>query len=88
MTPMGSRVPPDVMTANLDGEAVLLHLKTKAYFKLNDTAAELWKGLEAGEDEAAIIARLTAKFDVDAETARTESNRVIEELRSRGLLER
>jgi hypothetical protein len=85
--PMASRVPPDVMTAHLDGEAVLLHMRTKAYFKLNDTAAELWKGLEAGEDEAAIVARLTAKFEVDAETARTESNRVIAELRSRGLLD-
>ena len=85
--PMASRVPPEVMTAHLDGEAVLLHMKTKAYFKLNDTAAELWKGLEAGEDDAAIVARLTAKFEVDAETARTESGRVIAELRSRGLLD-
>lgn len=85
---MAPRVPPDVMTAHLDGEAVLLHLKTKAYFKLNDTAAELWKGLEAGEDENAIVARLTSKFDVDAETARTESAKIIEELRSRGLLDR
>jgi hypothetical protein len=84
---MPSRVPSDVMTSHLDGEAVLLHLKTKAYFKLNDTAAELWKGLEAGEDEAAIVARLTAKFEVDAETARTEAGRVIAELRARGLLD-
>lgn len=81
------KIPKEVMTAHLAGEAVLLHTGTKAYFKLNDTAAELWKGIEAGEDVEGVVRRLTAAFDVDAATARTEVMRVISELEVRGLLE-
>ena len=80
------KIPSEVMTAHLNGEAVLLHLGTKAYFKLNDTAAELWRGLEAGEDEAAIVARLTGTFEVAPEVARTEVRRIMGELVERGLL--
>lgn len=80
------RVLKDVMAAHLAGEAVLLHLGTKAYFKLNDTAAEAWKGMEAGEDEDRIVARLVAAFDVDADTARAELRTLVAELAARGLL--
>ena len=41
-------VPDEVLTAHLEGEAVLLHMDTKNYFRLNATAALLWKGLERG----------------------------------------
>jgi hypothetical protein len=86
MTAPVRKVSTEVMTAHLEGEAVLLHLGTKAYFKLNDTAAEIWKGLEAGESNDALVARLTAAFDVDAATARTETERVVGELTTKGLL--
>jgi hypothetical protein len=84
--PVPYRVPADVMTAHLKGEAVILHLGTKAYFQMNDTAAALWQGLEAGEDEAAIVARLTTAFQVAPEEARPEVRRIIGELLARGLL--
>jgi hypothetical protein len=80
------KVSTEVMTAHLDGEAILLHLGTKAYFKLNDTGAEIWKGLEAGESNEVLVARLTAAFDVDTATARTETERVVGELTTKGLL--
>ena len=37
-------VPPDVLVAHLQGEAVILHMDTKRYYRLNDTAACIWKG--------------------------------------------
>ncbi|MFI5236053.1 MAG: PqqD family protein [Gemmatimonadales bacterium] len=85
MTPV-AKVSPDILTAHLEGEAVLLHLGTKAYFKLNATAAAVWKGVEAGEDEEALVARLTREFTVDAAEARTELRRTIVDLRGRGAL--
>lgn len=80
------KIPKEVKTAHLAGEAVLLHLGTKAYFKLNDTAAEAWKGLERGEDEAGLVARLVAAFDVAPETARQELRTLLDDLIARGLL--
>ena len=34
---------PEVLAAHLEGEAVLLHMDTKDYFRLNDTAAWVWR---------------------------------------------
>jgi len=78
----------DVLTAHLEGEAVLLHLKTKQYFRLNETGAAIWKGLEQNLAASAIVARLVQEFAIGSETARTELARTIEDLKSRELLER
>jgi hypothetical protein len=80
------RIPKDVMTAHLAGEAVILHLGTKAYFKLNDTAAVAWKGIEAGDGEDEVVARLVGAFEVTPAEARDGLRTLVGELRSRGLL--
>ncbi|MGH7591446.1 MAG: PqqD family protein [Gemmatimonadales bacterium] len=76
----------DVLTAHLEWEAVLLHLGTKAYFKLNATAAAIWKGIEAEEDENTLLARLVRDFVVEPEEARAELRRTVTDLRERGML--
>lgn len=38
--------------------------------KLNDTGADIWRGVEEGLDEAAIAERIAAKYEVDPERAR------------------
>ena len=76
----------DVLTAHLEGEAVLLDLRTKQYYQLNETAARIWQGLEQGLEPPRIVDALVEKFTVDAATARREMERVIDDLRSRGLV--
>ena len=85
--PSTPRVSPDVLTAHLEGEAVLLHLETKQYYRLNETGAAIWKALERGLDPPGIVAALTGEFDVTADVARAEVARVVTELLERGLLE-
>jgi len=82
----GPKASPDVLAAHLEGEAVLLHLGTKQYYRLNETGAAIWKALERGLDEPAIVAELTREFDVAAETAAEEVRRTVAELGERGLL--
>jgi hypothetical protein len=86
MTEPTWRVPDDVLTAHLEGEAVLLHMETKDYFRLNETAAVVWKALERGRDRAAIVAELVEGFDVDAAEAAEELDRLLAELAGRGLV--
>jgi hypothetical protein len=76
----------DVLTAHLAGEAVLLDLKTKQYYQLNATAARVWQGLEQGLEPPRIVDKLMHEFAVDAATAQREMERVIADLRARGLL--
>ena len=79
-------VPDEVLTAHLEGEAVLLHMDTKNYFRLNATAAVLWKGLERGLGREALLDDLLAHFEVDRPTAAAELDRLLGELAERGLL--
>ena len=83
---MNHVIPDDVLTAHLSGEAVLLDLKTKQYYQLNATAARIWKGLEQGLEPRRIVDVLVDGFAVDAATAQAEMERVIEQLRARGLV--
>jgi hypothetical protein len=77
---------PDVLAAHLSGEAVLLNLQDKSYYRLNETAAAVWAGLERGEERAAILASLLESYDVEAEAAEREMNSVIDDMISRKLL--
>lgn len=79
-------VPDEVLTAHLEGEAVLLHMDTKNYFRLNATAALLWKGLERGHDREQLLDGLLAEFEVDRPTASAELDRLLAELAARGLV--
>lgn len=76
----------DVLAAHLDGEAVLLHMESKDYFRLNDTAAWVWKGLERGLDVDAIVASLTERYEVAPQSARGEVEALLQELEERALV--
>lgn len=73
--------------AQLAGEAVILHLDTKRYYRLNATGAEVWKGIEAGEDREALTRRLVREFTVERETAAAEVDRLLDRLRDARLVE-
>lgn len=80
------RVPEDVLAAHLEGEAVLLHMDTKNYYRLNATAAHVFRGLERGLGREALLDGLCAEFEVERETAARELDRLLGELAQRGLL--
>ena len=84
---MAPRVAKNVYAAQLAGEAVILHLDTKRYYRLNATGAEVWKGIEAGENREGLVERLVREFTVEREVAAAEVDRLIERLREAHLIE-
>jgi hypothetical protein len=80
------RVPEDVLAAHLEGEAVLLHMDTKNYYRLNATAAHVFRGLERGLGRDALLDGLCAEFEVEREVAAVELDRLMDELGTRGLV--
>ena len=79
-------IPDQVLTAQLEGEAVLLDLQTKSYYRLNATAARIWKGVEDRLDPSQIVRVLMEEFAVAQTTAQAETGRTLRDLRTRGLL--
>jgi len=80
-------IPSDVLAAHLGDDAVLLDLKAKRYYRLNESAASAFKALEAGEGRDGAIARLLAEFDVSETEATRAVDVLLQELAARGLVD-
>jgi hypothetical protein len=76
----------DVLAAHLSGEAVLLNLRDKSYYRLNETAAAVWSGFEKGESREQILESLLQQYDIGAEQAQSDVDRVIDDMKARKLL--
>ena len=79
-------VSPDVLATHLDGEAVLLHMGTKQYFRLNRTGAHIWKALENGEDTLTIARSLEQSFDVSSDEAQSAVDTMLAEFAANALI--
>ncbi|HKG91136.1 MAG TPA: PqqD family protein [Gemmatimonadaceae bacterium] len=79
-------IPPHVLTAHLTGEAVVLHMHTKRYYRLNDTGASIWQAIEQGLGREEILARLCDEFSVEPDEAAAELDRIVRELAAESLL--
>jgi len=76
----------DVLVSHLEGEAILLHMGTKAYHRLNETGAFLWSQVEAGRPMDELLSELCTTFGVEEGEARREAERFFAELEERGLI--
>jgi len=76
----------DVLAAHLAGEAVLLNLDDKSYYRLNETAALIWAALEKGEAKNDILAQLIEQFDGDETVISKELDIVIDDFKKRKLV--
>lgn len=79
------RIPPEVLAAHLGDEAVLLDLNDKRYYRLNETAAVVFRALEADQGRAGAIAQLVATFDVSEPDAAAAVDVLLADLAARGL---
>jgi len=76
----------DVLAAHLAGEAVLLNLGDKSYYRLNETAALIWAALEKGKSRDAILEQLLATYEGEEKQVAQELDSVIEDFKTRNLL--
>ena len=80
-------IPDAVLTAHLQGEAVLLDMNSRRYFQLNRTAADLWRQMERGADHGALLDHLCGEYDVAPEEATRQLTRILGELAELGLVQ-
>jgi hypothetical protein len=76
----------DVVSQEIEGEVVLVHLGTNRIYALNETGARLWALLDAGYAPPRIQHELGREFDVDPGELEQQINALLDELAREGLL--
>ena len=79
--------PAHVMFRELDGEAVLLNLQNETYYGLDEVGTRMWMLLSTSDSVQAAIDTLLEEFDVASDILEQDMARMINDLKSHGLLE-
>lgn len=80
-------VPADVLMRELDGEAVLLHLGSNAYFGFNDAGTRMWQALNTAPTVGAAYEQLLNLYDVDPALLQRDLVGWVEQLAACGLVQ-
>lgn len=89
MTDMHGSVRPaqNVHAAIVDGEAVLLDMRTDEFVGLNEVATRMWESLVAGETLEETAKGIEREYEVDPDKARLDVAKFVESMVERCILE-
>jgi hypothetical protein len=79
-------VHPSVISRELSGETVLLHLESGVYYGLDRVATRIWQLLQQGRTIAGVCETMLEEFDVEHDVVQQDVARLIGELRERGIV--
>ena len=81
------RISDTVFAQEVDGRMVLLDMKNKYYFGLNEVGCLIWRLMQEKENLGEIYDGMLAACDVDPECLKSDLLGFIEQLKNDGLLE-
>ena len=76
----------DVAAKVFDGEAIIMNLTTGMYFSADKVGAAVWELIETGTSLGAITEWLTKRYEVDADRARQDLERLTKQMLDEGLI--
>lgn len=76
----------DALAATLSDGTVLLNLRTKRYYSLNETGTRIWQLLLEGRTEGEIVLMMTTEYEVTDAVAHDETHAVIAALQQDELI--
>ena len=79
-------IPDHVLFQHLDGEAVLLDVRSGGYFGLNGVGTFVWQKFASGSGLDAIIEALQADYEVDKARSNADIQVFLLALQSQGLV--
>jgi hypothetical protein len=80
-------VAPDVLLNVIDGESVLLNLKSERYFGLDEVGTRMWQVLAESRTIEEARTRLLDEYDVERGQLQRDLDELIEQLVGQGLVE-
>lgn len=79
-------VSPEVLYQEIDGEIVLLDLKSESYFGLDEVGARFWQLVERQKDFESVFEILLSEYEVEPERLRADLEQLVGELENAGLV--
>ena len=79
-------VHPSVISRELSGETVLLHLESGVYYGLDRVATRIWQLLQQGRTIANVCEAMLEEYDVEQNVVQQDVARLVGELRERGIV--
>lgn len=76
----------DQVSADLEGEAVILGMRDGIYYGLEGVGATIWAAVQEEATIADLVARITREYEVTSEVARADLEALLRDLHARGLV--
>lgn len=77
---------PRVISENIDGEVILVHMEKGSYYSTDGVGAELWRLIEAGSSVSEMFDALHAQYDAGPEDIANGISTFIERLQDEDLI--
>jgi hypothetical protein len=77
---------PNVIHETIDGEVIVIDLKTGTYYSLRNTGAAIWQAIDGGAGEEEIVAHVGLRYDASDDEIREAVRRLLAELEREGLV--
>jgi hypothetical protein len=77
----------DIDWREVDEEVIALRRSTSAYLAVNQAGTLLWRALQAGADEPALVEILVERYGITATSARSDVCSFLDQLRAQGLVQ-
>jgi len=84
---MRAVVAADVLVQELQGESVLLNVRSGRYFGLDEVGTRMWAALTTAESLRAACDTLAGEYDVEPERLERDLRSLVEKLAEHGLVE-
>jgi len=78
---------PNQVSTNLEGQVVILNLKSGVYFGLSAVGARIWELLEKPIEVSRIRDTILAEYQIDAERCENDILSILENMEQAGLIE-
>ncbi len=76
----------EALTQELDGETVILDLKSESYFGLDEVGTRIWQLLQEQEDIQTITATMLNEYDVKEEQLEKDIQNLLTQLNKAGIV--
>jgi Coenzyme PQQ synthesis protein D (PqqD) len=77
---------PDLVTADMDGDTVMMSVERGEYFGLGGVGARVWDLLAQPTPLSELVRQICAEYAVDASTCEADLKRFLGELMAQGLV--